>query len=94
MQGWKKSTSMRLKRVLRGVAPQYASAIPFEDPFWTPKYYPFNLYSTHKAEEKLEYMHNNPVRAGLVERAIDWRWSSARHYLLNEPSRVPIEWVF
>jgi len=28
--------------------------------------------------EKLNYIHLNPVRAGLVERAIDYRWSSAR----------------
>jgi REP element-mobilizing transposase RayT len=27
---------------------------------------------------KLNYIHQNPVRAGLVERAIDYRWSSAR----------------
>jgi REP element-mobilizing transposase RayT len=27
---------------------------------------------------KVNYIHENPVRAGLVERAIDYRWSSAR----------------
>ena len=30
--------------------------------------------------EKVEYFHLNPVRAGLVERAEDWRWSSVRDY--------------
>jgi putative transposase len=28
----------------------------------------------------IEYIHNNPVRRGLVERAADWPWSSARFY--------------
>jgi hypothetical protein len=28
----------------------------------------------------IEYIHNNPVRRGLVERATDWVWSSARFY--------------
>jgi hypothetical protein len=28
--------------------------------------------------EKLNYIHQNPVRAELVERATDYRWSSAR----------------
>ncbi len=28
----------------------------------------------------IDYIHNNPVRRGLVERATDWPWSSARHY--------------
>ena len=71
-----------------------ARTIPQEEPFWQPKYYAFNLYSRQKAEEKLDYMHKNPVTAGLVERAVDWRWSSAQHYLLGEPSNVPLEWIF
>jgi len=25
----------------------------------------------------IEYIHNNPVRRGLVSRAEDWKWSSA-----------------
>ena len=94
MKSWKQTSSMQLKKMLRGVAPQYASKIPLVDPFWQPKYYPFNLYSQKKAEEKLEYMHKNPVTAGLVERAIDWKWSSARYYQLGEPSLVPLEWIF
>ncbi|MBL8823391.1 MAG: transposase [Planctomycetia bacterium] len=30
--------------------------------------------------EIIEYIHNNPVRAGLVEKAIDWKYSSARDW--------------
>jgi len=85
---------MKLKKMLRGVAPRFASKIPPSDPFWQPKYYPFNLYSRKKAAEKLDYMHKNPVTAGLVERAVDWRWSSAQHFLLGESSVVPLEWIF
>jgi len=91
---WKQTSSLQLKKMLRGVAPQFASKIPLSDPFWQPKYYPFNLYSRKKAEEKLDYMHKNPVTAGLVKRAVDWRWSSARHFLLGESSTVPLEWIF
>jgi putative transposase len=28
--------------------------------------------------QKVNYIHQNPVRAGFVERAVDYRWSSAR----------------
>ena len=28
--------------------------------------------------EKVNYIHQNPVRAGLAERAVEYRWSSAR----------------
>jgi putative transposase len=31
-----------------------------------------------QAEEKLDYMHLNPMRCGLVTRAVDWKWRSAR----------------
>lgn len=94
MKSWKQTSSQKLKKMLRGVAPGYASNIPPDDPFWQPKYYPFSLYSPRKAEEKLDYMHKNPVTAGLVERAALWKWSSARYYLLDEPSIVPLEWIF
>ena len=37
----------------------------------------FNVYSEAKATEKLNYMHNNPVRAGLVNEPADWLYGSA-----------------
>lgn len=94
MQRFKQSSSILLKKRLLGLVPNYAKTFAKNDPFWQPKYYAFNLYSLKKAEEKLNYMHKNPVKAGLVERAIDWQWSSARHYELNETSLVPLKWVF
>ena len=30
--------------------------------------------------QKLEYIHNNPVRRGYVDDPIYWRYSSARNY--------------
>ncbi len=33
--------------------------------------------------KKLSYMHDNPVRAGIVERAEDYLMSSARNYNTN-----------
>jgi len=38
----------------------------------------FEIYSEKMFMEKLNYIHENPVRAELVVRATDWRWSSAR----------------
>jgi putative transposase len=37
----------------------------------------------------IDYLHQNPVRRGLAERATDWVWSSARYYAGF--SDVPIE---
>jgi putative transposase len=42
-----------------------------------------NVYSQHELFEKIHYLHQNPVRRGLVEHADDWRWSSlwwTRHH--------------
>jgi putative transposase len=35
----------------------------------------------------IDYLHHNPVRRGLVQTAVDWRWSSARFYLLDPPQQ-------
>ncbi len=45
-------------------------------PFWQRRYYDFNVWSSAKLGEKLDYLHNNPVRRGLVQRPEDWPWSS------------------
>lgn len=39
-----------------------------------------NLRSDNDVREKVAYIHMNPVRRGLVERATDWVWSSACDY--------------
>ena len=44
-----------------------------------------------KHVEKLRYIHRNPVQRSLVDKPEDWPWSSYRHYLTGEPSRVEIE---
>ncbi len=94
MKQWKQRSSLRLKRFVRGQLPHYAKHCDRKDPFWQPGFYPFSLYSEKKAEEKLAYMHLNPVKAGLVETACDWRWSSVRYYEHRESVGVPMEWIF
>jgi putative transposase len=43
-----------------------------------------------KKVEKLKYMHQNPVKRGLVETPEEWRWSSYRYYALDEVGVVRI----
>ena len=42
--------------------------------------YDRNLYSPKAVASSIDYMHENPVRRRLCQRATDWRWSSARWY--------------
>lgn len=58
--------------------------------FWQARSYDFNVWTTHKRVEKLRYMHRNPVKRGLVDAPEQWRWSSYRFYLLDEPGPVKV----
>jgi REP element-mobilizing transposase RayT len=47
---------------------------------WQEGFHPKQAYSEEVLRQKVEYLHHNPVRAGLVARAEDWFYSSARNY--------------
>jgi putative transposase len=61
--------------------------------FWQARFHDFNVYTTGKRKEKLNYMHANPVVRGLVEHPKDWRWSSWSFYVLGKPGLVGIDVV-
>ena len=72
----------RRRRVLTSAQLQ----LPFEKEelpmraFWQARFHDFNVYSPKKKTEKLNYMHANPVRRGLVMHPGDWAWSSWSFY--------------
>jgi REP element-mobilizing transposase RayT len=47
---------------------------------WTHENHVVYLYSPKFIREKIDYLHNNPVRAGMVEKPEDYLHSSARWY--------------
>jgi putative transposase len=57
---------------------------------WQKRFYDFNVWSRHKRIEKLRYMHENPVRRGLVLEPEQWEWSSYRSYACGEAGGVKI----
>ena len=48
--------------------------------FWQHHNKPIELWSPEVIDQKVEYIHMNPVEAGFVDNAEDWRFSSARDY--------------
>jgi putative transposase len=50
-----------------------------------------NLESNKFILQKTGYIHNNPVRARLVDHPAKWKWSSYHALLPHEQSDVPIE---
>jgi len=60
---------------------------------WQGKSYDMNIWTAKKVEEKLSYMHNNPVKRGLVKEPGDWPWSSWRYYFLQDASVLAMDRV-
>lgn len=48
--------------------------------FWQHHNKPVELWSEKVIKQKVDYIHNNPVEAGFVTDAVDWKYSSARNF--------------
>ncbi len=51
-----------------------------EGRLWQPRFFDRALRTVSEYNEKVEYIHMNPVRAGLVRSPQDWAWSSFDEY--------------
>jgi REP element-mobilizing transposase RayT len=51
---------------------------------WMRRSLSISLWSERVFTQKLDYIHNNPVKAGLCKNAEDYPYSSARYYKCNE----------
>lgn len=59
--------------------------------FWQQDNHPVQLETVEFTLDKLNYMHNNPVKAGIVDKAEEYLLSSARDYYLGKGGLLPIE---
>jgi len=48
--------------------------------FWRDKSHPIELTSNEMIEERINYIHENPVRTGIVAKAEEYLFSSARNF--------------
>ncbi len=58
--------------------------------FWQQHNHPIELSTNEMVDQRLDYVHNNPVEAGLVEEAHFWLHSSAGEYSGSRKSRVEL----
>jgi len=104
VKGLKEQTAERILKTLRENLPhpwcrkmlsrlRLPSSVHDESHYrlWQRRFYPFNVYTEKKYLEKLQYMHNNPVRRGLVSSPGDWAWSSWRFYFLEDVSMLRMD---
>lgn len=62
--------------------------------FWRQDNQPKECYSKEFTDQKVNYIHNNPVEAGIVDRAEDYLYSSARDYYSTGKGLLNVELLF
>jgi putative transposase len=90
---------------LRREAPEWLDRIrekrgaKYEYHFWQAGGgYDRNITEPSTLGKAIDYLHENPLRRGLVERAADWKWSSASWFEQDgknvlKPDPIPPEWT-
>jgi REP element-mobilizing transposase RayT len=59
--------------------------------FWQQGYHPVELNTNEKLEQRIHYLHNNPVKAGIVWEPMNYKYSSAIDYYSEDPGVLFIE---
>ncbi len=80
--------AVAIKSLKQGVARRLLKS---GDHFWQKRYYDHNIRTHSQFVEKLWYLHQNPVTAGLCRSAEEWPWSSFRHFSTGQEGTVEIE---
>lgn len=58
---------------------------------WQEGYHPQLVTSEEMFHQKMTYIHNNPVKRGLVSDPEHWIYSSARHYLVGDDRVIRLD---
>ncbi len=61
-----------------------------ERQFWQQSRHPEAIYTQEFWHTKLDYLHDNPRRKGLVREPSHWRFSSAAHWLQDPPGESEV----
>ena len=61
-----------------------------ENQFWQQDNHPIELTTNEMMDQRLDYLHENPVRAGFVWEPADYKYSSAIDYYRHENGLLPV----
>ena len=97
---FKKFTTFQIKKILEKDSRKYISSLikssyakkkntSFQ--IWQRENYPEMIESEKFFLQKMDYIHNNPVKKEYVAKPEDWLYSSARNYLLNDNSVIVVD---
>jgi putative transposase len=93
LQMLKQRVSRQIRCTGRQLSAEGSQLIADLPGFWQPRFYDFNVYSREKKNEKLHYMHANPVIRGLVKNPRDWLWSSFSFCANGEQGPISVDAV-
>jgi len=82
-------TTRILKNLIREDKRKFINMI-LQDRIWRSNNWPVIINSNQFFKQKLNYIHNNPVKKGLVIKPEDWKYSSARNYIKNDDFIIKI----
>jgi putative transposase len=68
-----------------------AAGVDRERRFWQTSRHPVAVETEAFWRQKLDYLHENPCRKGLVLRASDWRFSSAAYFASDGESKSEVK---
>jgi hypothetical protein len=65
----------------------------YDSKLWEEGYNAKDVFTPEFLREKMTYIHDNPCQPhwNLTEHPEDHAWSSARFYLLEEPTIIPVD---
>lgn len=99
MRDFKKYTSVQFKEKLINEHSKYLPIMKKEGrrhkgqefKLWNNRSDKVAIVSKKVLKTKLNYIHDNPVRKGLVDKPEHYKYSSAKDYLTNEESEIVID---
>lgn len=73
-----------LRDIKRDSATKFNEIWHSQGPFWQYQFWDRFVRHEKELKQRLEYMHMNPARKGLVKRPEEWRWSSYNSFALDK----------
>jgi putative transposase len=61
--------------------------------FWQQHNHPIELNTNEMIDQRMDYVHNNPVEAGFVKEPEHWEWSSATDYAGSGKGKIDLIFI-
>lgn len=101
LTGFRKFTGLRLCDYVDSHFSRPISAVLHSDKwpdrdrqFWQPGWHAEGIFNDPFLQQKVDYIHLNPCRKGLVRSPQDWRFSSAAYWYDDQPVDIPVTGIF